>query len=99
MSGLLHGLRRWPSWMSACVSGANLVGVLEAHDFQRLRLKLPDLQSLCGRPEGRNRFSAPFAPPTATRGALTAQLGDADRAAGTWRAGAPVKRRHNRART
>jgi hypothetical protein len=30
MSGLLRGIRRWPSWMFACVSGANLVNVLEA---------------------------------------------------------------------
>jgi len=38
MSGLLRGIYRWPSWMFACVSGANLFGVLEAHDSQRLRL-------------------------------------------------------------
>jgi hypothetical protein len=41
MSGLLRGICRWPSWMSACVSGANLHGVLEAHDSCRRRLKLP----------------------------------------------------------
>jgi hypothetical protein len=45
MSGLLRGIYRWPPWMSACVSGANLFGVLEAHDSERLRLKLPGLQS------------------------------------------------------
>src|SRR5690242_4958592 len=44
MSGLLRGICRWPPWMYACVSGANLFGVLEAHDSERLRLKLPDLQ-------------------------------------------------------
>lgn len=32
MSGLLRGVCRWPSWVCACVLGANLYGVLEAHD-------------------------------------------------------------------
>jgi len=49
MSGLLRGIYRWPSWMFACVSGANLFGVLEAHDSERLRLKLPGLQSFPSR--------------------------------------------------
>jgi len=31
MSGLLRGVRRWPSWVFAFVSGTNLSGVLEAH--------------------------------------------------------------------
>jgi hypothetical protein len=31
MSGLLRGVRRWPSWVYADVSGTNLSGVLEAH--------------------------------------------------------------------
>jgi len=38
MSGLSHGVRRWPSWVCACVSGANLVRVLAAHHRQRLCL-------------------------------------------------------------
>jgi len=29
---LLCGVCRWPSWVCACVLGANLSGVLEAHD-------------------------------------------------------------------
>jgi hypothetical protein len=32
MSGLLRDICRWPSWVYACVLGANLSGVLEAHD-------------------------------------------------------------------
>ena len=36
MSGLLRGPCRWPSWVCACVPGAKLFGVLEAHDSQRL---------------------------------------------------------------
>ena len=31
MSGLLRGRCRWPSWVCACVLGANLKSVLEAH--------------------------------------------------------------------
>ena len=31
MSGLSRGVRRWPSWVYAYVSGTNLYGVLEAH--------------------------------------------------------------------
>jgi hypothetical protein len=38
MSGLLRGVRRWPSWVFAYVSGANLVRVLEAHHLYRLCL-------------------------------------------------------------
>jgi len=38
MSGLSHGTRRRPSWVCACVSGANLVRVLAARHRQRLRL-------------------------------------------------------------
>src|SRR5215208_4386476 len=40
MSGLLRGICRWPSWVCACVLGANLWRVLEAHKLQRLCLKL-----------------------------------------------------------
>ena len=36
MSGLLRGTCRWPSWVCACVSGAKLFGVPEAHDSHRL---------------------------------------------------------------
>src|SRR4028119_1049985 len=43
MSGLRRGIRRWPSWVSACVSGANLKSVLKAHSHERHRLKLPRL--------------------------------------------------------
>ena len=42
MSGLSHGVRRWPSWVCACVSGANLVRVLAARHRQRLRLSCLD---------------------------------------------------------
>ena len=38
MSGLSRGVRRWPSWVCACVSGANLARVLGAQERQRLRL-------------------------------------------------------------
>jgi hypothetical protein len=31
MSGLWRGIRRWPSWVCAYVSGTNLSGVLKAH--------------------------------------------------------------------
>jgi hypothetical protein len=31
MSDLLRGVRRWPSWVCAYVSGTNLSSVLEAH--------------------------------------------------------------------
>jgi hypothetical protein len=33
MSGLFCGVRRRPSWVFACVSGAYLVRVLESHDL------------------------------------------------------------------
>jgi hypothetical protein len=35
MSGLSHGICRWPSWVYACVSGTNLTGVLGAHHVKR----------------------------------------------------------------
>jgi hypothetical protein len=38
MSGLSCGVCRWPSWVFAYVSGANLVRVLEAHHLYRLCL-------------------------------------------------------------
>ena len=41
MSGLLRGTCRWPSWVCACVLGANLCSVLKAHEVFRLGLKLP----------------------------------------------------------
>jgi hypothetical protein len=42
MSGLLRGACRWPSWVCACVSGANLHGVLKAQEHQRHRLNCLD---------------------------------------------------------
>jgi len=38
MSDLYCGLRRWPSWVFACVSGAYLARVLKAHNLYRLCL-------------------------------------------------------------
>jgi hypothetical protein len=35
MSDLLRGVRRWPSWVFAYVSGTNLFGVLGAHNANR----------------------------------------------------------------
>ena len=35
MSDLLRGLRRWPSWGFAYVSGTNLFSVLGAHNANR----------------------------------------------------------------
>ncbi|MGH3100099.1 MAG: hypothetical protein ACRDPU_03850, partial [Thermoleophilia bacterium] len=49
MSGLRRGIRRWPSWVSACVLGANLKSVLKAHSHERHRLKLLLLQSFPSR--------------------------------------------------
>src|ERR1700733_8210277 len=40
MSGLLRGVRRWPSWVFAYVSGTNLSGVLGG---TRLLTVLPEL--------------------------------------------------------
>jgi hypothetical protein len=39
MSGLLRGICRWPSWVCAYVSGANLNSVLKAHSHERHLLK------------------------------------------------------------
>ena len=35
MSGLWRGVRRWPSWVCACVPGTNLKSVLEAQQLAR----------------------------------------------------------------
>jgi hypothetical protein len=42
MSGLSRGTCRWPSWVSAYVSGTNLTGVLEAHSVKRYGLNCLD---------------------------------------------------------
>jgi len=43
MSGLLHGNRRWPSWVFAYVSGTNLKGVLKAQGYERCCLNCLDV--------------------------------------------------------
>jgi len=42
MSGLLHGVCRWPSWVCACVSGTNLSSALEAQRGVRYCLNCLD---------------------------------------------------------
>jgi hypothetical protein len=42
MSGLSHGVRRWPSWVCAGISGTHLKSVLKAQQLARYGLNCLD---------------------------------------------------------